>query len=247
MPHIDTLWAKMPVTLMSNNELTATDKIVYGVIAAFAGGRSRWFGPVKEIAEVAGCSVRSVESAVPKLVRLGYLRTERQGMARMTVNEYTVLAQVRQLPDERPANNNGSVPQPVADAKTQNTDIEEEDAARAEKWDCICKDLGVNSGVDSIRYWNKVQKVPEPSIALQRLIKEFSQNWNHNLRLVPGSVKRLELAAEIVAPLDLNDAAFTSSLQALDIKHSEFLQNLAKEAVDWGLGVYRSYGKVDLG
>lgn len=124
---------------------------------------------------------------------------------------------------------------------------EEEDAARAEVWEQRCELADVKSGVDHVGYWKKNVPLPEITPALQRLLKEFA-SYNRNLRLMPGSVNRLNTAAEIVAPLDLNDASFTSSFnEAGGIKHPDFLQELAKVAVDWAEDVRRSYGKVDLG
>jgi hypothetical protein len=135
---------------------------------------------------------------------------------------------------------------PIPETSNRDHSEPEEDAARAEKWDSICRRLGVLSGVNHVGYWKTVKEVPDVSPELERMVLELAQ-YNRHLRLVPGSVGRLSVAAEILAGLDLMDNSFRITLSTIDINNPDCLQNLAKEAVDWAMDIRRSYGRVGIG
>lgn len=85
-------WAKLPLALVMDMEMTAADFRVYAAIDYLCGKRGQWFGPQAELVKRTGVTERQVRASTEKLVFKGYLLSERCGMARGTVLKYGIPA-----------------------------------------------------------------------------------------------------------------------------------------------------------
>lgn len=100
MPKIEAPWAKIPISLVQA-EVTLADIQVYAAIDYLAGKRGWWYGSHKMIAARAGgISEKSVQRAVARLSKLGFLTSKRLGMKYHTWTQYWVLSRGVEGPSE---------------------------------------------------------------------------------------------------------------------------------------------------
>ncbi|MCC6269616.1 MAG: hypothetical protein IT300_18820 [Dehalococcoidia bacterium] len=89
---IEAPWAKMPLHVICDRELTANDLRVYAVLDFLSGKRGWFYDSREEIACKAQVSAAAVSRAIDVLRRKSLIRTEPMGLAHGNVNKYFVLA-----------------------------------------------------------------------------------------------------------------------------------------------------------
>jgi hypothetical protein len=134
---------------------------------------------------------------------------------------------------------------PVSPEPVKKPTTEEEAALLEREWDEACARIKITSGVDHLNYWKSCHKVPEITPALEHMLVRML-DFNPDLILMPGSVSRLAVAAEMLAPLDLHDPSFGVTMPGIGVLKPNCLQTLAKGPIDWAAGIRASYGKVSI-
>jgi DNA-binding Lrp family transcriptional regulator len=71
------LFIAIPATVLLRKDLTATDKIIYGLLRFYQHGNDCCWPGLKELAEAAGCSVRAVSSSIGRLEADALITVER--------------------------------------------------------------------------------------------------------------------------------------------------------------------------
>ena len=224
MNRVEAPWAKMPLSLLRDQSMTRSDLLVYSWLDYKAGKRGWFWGAQGDFAQELGIGLRSVNRAIRGLMVKGYVATRAGGMKRHNQYVYYILARTIDVPDSHPNQHHDryatdgvlTTPQMAQTIPQTPPQREEEAKSREQEWEALCASIPIVSGVDHLNYWNTVQKVPEMSIALTRLLQKL-RRYNHRLKLVPGSVGRLSTAAEILADLDLEDVSFGVTMTDIDI------------------------------
>lgn len=138
MPKIEAPWAKIPISLVQA-EVTLADIQVYAAIDYLAGKRGWWYGSHKMIAARAGgISEKSVQRAVARLSKLGFLTSKRLGMKYHTWTQYWVLSRGVEGPSEPTIEawevdkDEGSDPSGMSDPipQTSTIDLTDDDLAK---------------------------------------------------------------------------------------------------------------------
>ena len=68
---------KIPNALLSNTELSYTDRVVGAALYAHRNALGWCRRSAKELAALSGCGEKSVRNAIPKLIKAGYIQKGR--------------------------------------------------------------------------------------------------------------------------------------------------------------------------
>jgi DNA-binding transcriptional ArsR family regulator len=149
MNQVEAPWAKVPLSLLRDPELTRNDLALYGLLDYRAGKRGWFWGAQIDFATELKMSARTVSSAVERLLNKGYITTRKGGIKKHNRLVYYILARTIDVPPAKVSSTQPvaeTLTQHVAETKTQTPDIDVPTTTAgvkpAEIFDTICSEAG---------------------------------------------------------------------------------------------------------
>ncbi len=136
---IEAPWAKLPLSLIRDPEMTRGDVMVYGLLDYRAGKRGWFWGAQIDFATELGIGLRSVNRSVQKLEVAGYITTRAGGMRKHNRRVYYILARTIAVPTRLEVYaTDGVVTTPLMAqtiTQTPDTDTTSDDEERSSSWE----------------------------------------------------------------------------------------------------------------